>query len=110
MTVEKFCLKCLHEIIYDTTEHHYCCECLAVRTIPDEDGMPSLEHIPPHWIETDTIPRMIDELRALRELREVCGSYCEWLPVEVREALHAIPEIEKTHPAHITPRSEWPGE
>lgn len=42
------------------------------------------------------------ELRALRELREVCGSYCERLPVEVREALHAIPGIEKTHPAHVT--------
>lgn len=38
-----------------------------------------------------------DELRALRELREVCGMYCEQLPVEVREALHAVPEIEKTH-------------
>ena len=59
--------------------------------------MPSLEYIPFHWIETDTIPKMIDELRALRELRVACGMYCEQLPVEVREALHAIPEIEKTH-------------
>lgn len=97
MDIQKFCLKCLREIIYDTTEHHYCCECFAVRTIFDEDDMPSLEHVPPHWIETDTIPKMIEELRTLRELREVCGMYCEQLPAEVREVLHAIPEIEKTH-------------
>ena len=40
----------------------------------------------------------LDELRVLRELREICGMYCEQLPVEVRDALHSIPEIEKTHP------------
>jgi len=97
MTVEKLCLKCLTQIFYDTTERHYCCECFAVRTIPDEDGMPNLEYIPLYWIETDTIPKMIDELHILRELHEVCGMYCEQLPVEVREALHAVPEIEKTH-------------
>ena len=39
----------------------------------------------------------MDELQALRELREICGMYCEQLPVEVREALHKVPEIEKTH-------------
>lgn len=94
MNVEKFCLKCCHEIFYDTTEHHWCCECFAVRTIPDDEGMPNLEVIPSHWIDTE---KMIDELRALRELREVCGMYCEKLPVEVSEVLHAIPEIGKTH-------------
>jgi hypothetical protein len=85
---------CCHEIFYDVTEAHWCCECFAARTIPDEDGMPNLEHTPDFWINTQ---KMIDELRALRELREVCGMYCERLPVEIREALHAIPEIEKTH-------------
>lgn len=105
MTVEKFCLKCLTQIFYDKTEHHYCCECFAVRTIPDEDGLPNLEHVPPYWIETDTIPKMTLELRALRNLREVCGSYCERLPVEVREALHAIPEIEKTHQCKLTEKA-----
>ena len=40
----------------------------------------------------------MDELQALRELREICGMYCEQLPIEVREALHKVPEIEKAHP------------
>jgi hypothetical protein len=40
---------------------------------------------------------LFDELWALRELRETCGMYCEQLPVEVREALHAVPDVEKTH-------------
>lgn len=94
MNVEKFCLKCCHEIFYDVTEAHWCCECYVVRTIPDDEGMPNLEHVPVFWIDPQ---KMIEELLALRELREVCGMYCEQLPVEVREALHAIPEIEKTH-------------
>jgi hypothetical protein len=42
----------------------------------------------------------IAEVRALRELREVAGMYCERLPHEVREALHAIPEVEKHHEQH----------
>lgn len=94
MNVEKFCVKCLHEVFCDTTERHWCCECFAVRTIPDEDGMPSLEGVPNFWIDTQ---KMIKELHSLRELREVCGMYCEQLPVEVRETLHRVWEIEKTH-------------
>jgi hypothetical protein len=34
---------------------------------------------------------------ALENLREVAGMYCSGLPVEVAEALHAIPYIEKEH-------------
>ena len=34
---------------------------------------------------------------ALENLREVAGMYCARLPVEVTEALHAIPFIEKEH-------------
>lgn len=94
MDVEKFCVKCLHEVFCDTTEHHWCCECFATRTIQTGEFDFDLEYIPPHWIETASIPQMIDEFRALRE---ICGMYCEQLPVEVREVLHAIPEIEKTH-------------
>lgn len=37
------------------------------------------------------------ELDGLRELREAAGMNCEGLPAEVREALHKVPEIEKTH-------------
>lgn len=37
---------------------------------------------------------------ALENLREACGTYCERLPVEVAEALHAIPHGDKQHPAH----------
>lgn len=37
---------------------------------------------------------------ALESLREACGVYCERLPAEVAAALHAIPFIEKQHPAH----------
>jgi hypothetical protein len=44
---------------------------------------------------------LYEYVRALEELREAAGMYCERLPVEVREALHRIPEIEKTHP-HAT--------
>lgn len=98
MTVEKFCLKCLHEIFYDPTEAHYCCECTASAPVPDEDRMPSLEYAPGYWVDTE---KMIAELRALQELREVCGMYCERLPVEVREALHAVPEIGKTHRCNL---------
>jgi hypothetical protein len=43
------------------------------------------------------------ELRALRELREMCGMYCEQLPVEVRRALHAVPETEKVHSCQALP-------
>jgi hypothetical protein len=39
----------------------------------------------------------IAEVQGLRELRETVGMYCEQLPEEVRDALHAVPEIEKTH-------------
>lgn len=43
------------------------------------------------------IPDPMAELRALRELFEICGMYCEQLPIEVREAFHQVPEIDKTH-------------
>jgi hypothetical protein len=62
MTLERFCLKCLHEIFYDTTEHHWCCECFAIQPIPDEDGMPSLEFIPPYWVEVTELEGQIDSL------------------------------------------------
>lgn len=94
MDIQKLCLKCLREIIYDTTEHYYCCECFAARTIPDEDGMPTLEGVPDFWVDTEKI---IKELNSLRELREICGMYCEQLPVEVSEVLHRVWKIEKTH-------------
>lgn len=34
---------------------------------------------------------------ALEELREIAGMYCERLPVEVQNALHAIPYNDKQH-------------
>jgi hypothetical protein len=80
MNVEKFCIKCLREIIWDTTEHHYCCECFAVRTIPDEEGMPNLEHVPAFWIETDLIPKLLD-------LYEICRKRGEQLPRDVFDAM-----------------------
>jgi hypothetical protein len=83
MNLEKFCLKCLREIIWDTTEHHYCCECFAVRTMPDEDGMPNLEHVPNFWIETEAIP-------GLMELYEVCRKNGEQLPRPVFDVLLRI--------------------
>lgn len=38
-----------------------------------------------------------DRLRPLETLRESAGAWCEQLPPEVREALHSIPDIGKTH-------------
>jgi NMD protein affecting ribosome stability and mRNA decay len=35
--------------------------------------------------------------KALENLREVAGMYCERLPAEVVEALHAIPSKEHAH-------------
>lgn len=106
MNVEKFCVKCLHEIVCDTTEHHWCCECFATRTIQTGEFDFELEFVPHYWIRTDAIPQMIDELRALRVLCEVCGMFCEQLPVEVRESLHAIPGIEKTHSHNPAPNKQ----
>lgn len=80
MDVEKFCLECLTQIFYDTTEHHYCCDCFAVKTILDEDEFPSLEYVPPFWIETDIIPK-------LRELYELCRKHGEQLPRDIFDAM-----------------------
>lgn len=80
MNVEKFCLKCLREVAWDTTENHWGCDCFAVRTMPDDDGTPQLEYHPPFWIETDIIPK-------LKELYDACHRNGERLPQEVFEAM-----------------------
>lgn len=45
-------------------------------------------------------PYSIERVEALENLREVAAMNCEQLPAEVREALHAVPGIEATHPPH----------
>jgi hypothetical protein len=50
----------------------------------------------------ESIPDPAAELRALRDLREACGMYCEQLPIEVREALHVVPEINKMHHCELS--------
>jgi transcriptional regulator with XRE-family HTH domain len=47
-------------------------------------------------------PHSDEEIEAMRNLREVCGMYCERLPLEVRDALHEIPEVKKTHRCGLT--------
>ena len=39
-------------------------------------------------------------MKALDGLVEAVGMWCECCPVEVQRALHAIPDIEKTHGEH----------
>lgn len=53
MIVEYFCLRCETEIYYDETERHYCCECFATLTEPDEDGMPNLAFVPDYWVDKE---------------------------------------------------------
>lgn len=43
------------------------------------------------------------EIQALESLREVAGMHCERLPMEVREALHKLPDIDKTHQCELRP-------
>lgn len=52
----RFCTKC-NTMPYWDREGHYCCECIAVLPIPDEDGDHYPEFMPDHWIdaETDTV-------------------------------------------------------
>lgn len=60
----------------------------------------------------DLLKRMFDErMAAIRDYEreriemqlaceavvEVCGMYCEQLPIEVREALHKVPGVKKWH-------------
>ena len=42
----------------------------------------------------------IERVDALENLLEVCGMWCLQLPLEVQEALHQVPDIEKTHFTH----------
>ena len=54
------------------------------------------------WVDMLTKNRLCapcynKRIDALENLREVAGMYCNRLPVEVGEALHAIPHIEKEH-------------
>ncbi len=58
-------------------------------------------HMADEWVKRHAAR---DELRALRLLRETCGMCCEQLPREVRDALHAVPDIEKTHACDLVPR------
>ena len=44
----------------------------------------------------------VKRVKALEDLREVAGMYCEQLPYEVREALHRIPGLDKTHQCDMT--------
>ena len=46
------------------------------------------------------------ELSALENLREVAGMNCEQLPAEVREALHKVPDIGKTHRCAMSKRCD----
>lgn len=39
-------------------------------------------------------------LRALENLRETVGMWCQSCPVEVQRALHAVPDVDKQHFAH----------
>lgn len=49
--------------------------------------MPGLEHTPDYWIDTE---KMIDELLALRQLRQACEMHWDSLPVEVHRILSAF--------------------
>lgn len=83
MIVELFCLRCETEIYYDEIERHWCCECFATITEPDEDGMPNLAFVPDYWVDTEAGAEFmaIDETEEyLKEQRyldwkEVAASY-----------------------------------
>lgn len=40
--------------------------------------------------------------RESEDLREIAGMYCETLPIEVREALHKFPDINKQHQCGVS--------
>lgn len=57
-----------------------------------------------------TVNVLREIVRQLDCLREVCGMYCEQLPFEVRETLHTLTTIDKTHHCTFTstsPAAEW---
>lgn len=62
-----YCTKCGAEVVWDTTEHNWGCDCFAVWPIYDDGGV-SLEHKPDHWIDLDDRDRAI--LWARERLKE----------------------------------------
>lgn len=68
MDVEYSCVKCNQNVIYDTTEHVYGCDCFAVR--PDYEDGTYPEHIPDFWRETPTVVCLCGSTRFWRTFQE----------------------------------------
>lgn len=94
MDVQKFCTKCLREVAFDTTEHLWACECFATRTIQTDEFDSSLEFVPLHWIETDSIPQMI----------EMLNSFAFWM----HDLLGLARELQKDLKNFYEPIKGWP--
>lgn len=45
---------------------------------------------------------ILEKMEAFESLREIAGMNCERLPMEVREALHKLPDINKTHQCELS--------